>query len=83
MTPEQRRMRASIAAHTRWANTADRAGAMEAARRGFADKFEREADPEGTLSPGERAARAESLRKAFYARMSLKSSQARARRRAS
>lgn len=83
MTPEQRRMRASIAAHTRWANTADRAGAMEPARRGLADKFEHEADPDGVLPAEERAVRAESLRKAFYARMSLKSSQARARRRAS
>lgn len=81
MTPEQRRMRATIAAHTRWANTTDRAAAMEPARRGLADKFEREADPNGVLSPTERAKRADSLRKAFYARMSLKSSTARARRR--
>ena len=83
MTPEQRRMRASIAAHTRWANTPDRAGAMAKAHRGLADKFEREADPDGVLSPGERALRAESLRKAFYQRMALKSSQVRAKRRAS
>jgi hypothetical protein len=78
VTPEQRRMRASIAAHTRWANTADRAAAMEPARRGFADKLEHEADPEGVLSPRERAIRAENLRKAFYKRMALKSSKARA-----
>lgn len=83
MTPEQRRMRASIAAHMRWSKTADRAGAMEPARRGLADKFEREADPDGVLSPAERATRAESLRRAFYQRMALKSSQVRAKRRAS
>jgi hypothetical protein len=53
---------------------------MEPARRGLVDKFEREADPEGVLSPRERAIRAENLRKAFYKRMALKSSQARAKR---
>lgn len=73
-------MRASIAAHIRWANTVDRAAAMEPARRGLADKFEHEADPEGVLSPAERAKRAENLRKAHMTRMALKSSLARARR---
>jgi hypothetical protein len=83
MTPEQRRIRARIAAHARWANTTDRAAAMEPLRRGLADKFEREADPDGVLSPQERAIRAESLKKAFYARIQLMASQAKARRRAS
>lgn len=48
-----------------------------AARRAFADRFEREADPEGLLSPKERARRAEHLRAAYFARLALRSAQVR------
>lgn len=67
-------------AHQSWANTPDRAARTAPARRALDAKFEREADPDGTLNPVERAKRAESLRKAHYARMALKSAQARRRR---
>lgn len=52
-------------------------------REGFDAKFEREVDPEGQLSPQERAKRAEFARKAFYQRLALKSAQARRRRKGS
>jgi hypothetical protein len=52
----------------------------EAARRGFASKFEREVDPEMKLDPAERARRAEMARKAYFARLALLSAQARRRR---
>lgn len=72
-----RALRASIAAHTSWAKTADPTARTAPARRAFLDKFEREVDPDGTLDPADRARRAESLRKAHFARLALKSAAAR------
>ena len=40
-------------------------------------RFEREVDPDGTLSPDERARRAESKRRAYFQRLALKSARAR------
>ena len=81
MTPEQRVMRARIAAHTRWANTDDRSAATEPARRAFADRWERLVDPDGVLDPDERARRAEHAKRAHFQRMALRSAQSRARKR--
>lgn len=44
------------------------------------DKFEQQVDPDGVLTPGERATRAEHARKAHFKRLALKSAQARRRR---
>ncbi|MGH3968892.1 MAG: hypothetical protein ACRET2_07960 [Steroidobacteraceae bacterium] len=44
------------------------------------DKFEQQVDPDGELSPAERAKRAANARKAYFARLALKSAQARRRR---
>ena len=49
LNPEQRTLRASLAAHTSWANTPDRTARTEPGRRGLIAKFEREVDPDGTL----------------------------------
>ncbi len=54
----------------------------EAARAAFRDRFLREADPDGTLSPEERERRAAHLRRAHYLRLALKSADARRSRRA-
>ncbi len=51
-----------------------------AAREAFLNRFEREVDPEGILTPEERARRAHHLRKAYFARLALRSAQARRRR---
>ncbi|WP_100502176.1 hypothetical protein [Geodermatophilus chilensis] len=75
--PEDRALIASIAAHTSWANTTDPAARTAKARAAFTDRFEREADPDGTLPADERARRAEHLRRAHYKRLALKSAQAR------
>ena len=48
-----------------------------AARRAFLDRFSREADPEGVLDPEERARRAHHLRKAYFARLALRSARRR------
>ena len=79
-SPAERRLIAKKAAHTRWANTPDRLGAMAPARRGFEEKLARQVDPDGKLSPAERGKAVESARKAFYADMALKSAAARRRR---
>lgn len=81
MTPKDRVTRAKIAAHTRWGKQDGREGTAKA-RRAFADRFLQEADPEGVLPEEERQRRAESLKKAHFSRLALKSAQARRRRRA-
>jgi hypothetical protein len=70
-----------MAAHSRWAkeDPNDPAGPLPRARKAFLDRFEREVDPDGTLPPAERARRVESARKAYFARLALRSAQARAR----
>lgn len=73
------RLRASIAAHESWAHTPDRAARTAPARAALMSRFEREADPEGTMLPAERARRAEHLRKAYFQRLALKSAAARRR----
>lgn len=80
MTPEQRALRARIAAHTRWSQQ-DRREGTAAARAAFNDRFEREVDPDGVLPREERLRRAESARKAYFTRLALASSRARQARR--
>lgn len=68
---------ARLAAHESWANTADPAARTAPARRAMLDRFERQVDPDGVLSPAERARRAGHARKAYFARLALRSAQAR------
>lgn len=82
-SPHDRALRARIAAAERWGNTSDRAAATEPARRGLRAKFERIADPDGRLSPEERALRTDHLLRAHMLRMSRASARARSRRAAS
>ncbi|HEX5115756.1 MAG TPA: hypothetical protein VFW65_11220 [Pseudonocardiaceae bacterium] len=77
LTPEQRTLRAKLAAHASWANTTDRAARTAAARQAALDRFERYVDPDGVLSAVERAERAASARKAHFMRMALLSARAR------
>jgi hypothetical protein len=81
VTPEQRRLRASIAAHVQWSKTGDRSARTQPARDKFMHRFEVEVDPEGQLDPEDRARRAESARRAYFARLALASSRARTRKR--
>lgn len=69
-TPEERRTFATLGAYTRLASTDTREMTVKA-RQAFTDSWLRKADPDGVLPPDERARRAEALRKAHYARMSL------------
>lgn len=70
-----------IGAHSKWAKESDRSAATQPARDAMRAKFEAEVDPDGVLPLAERAARAESARRAFYQRLALKSAQARRARR--
>ncbi|MHB9858585.1 hypothetical protein [Streptomyces sp. YIM S03343] len=74
----QRRIRARIAADTLWSKTEDPSAHTAPARAAFLDRFERQVDPDGTLAPEERARRAEHARKAYFSRLALASSRARA-----
>lgn len=78
MTPAERSLRASIAAHHKWATT-DAAEGTKAARAAFLDRFDRQVDPEGVLPPDERARRAQHARSAHFKALALKSAQARRR----
>lgn len=80
LTPQLRKLRAEIAAYSRWAMTDDRAAATAPARKAALDRFEKQVDPEGTLTPAERAKRAESARKTYFRQLAFKSAKARRRR---
>ena len=73
--------RARIAAYARWSRTPDAASATAPARRAFDLRFEREVDPDGSLSPEVRRTLAERARKAYFARLAYASAKARRHRR--
>jgi len=75
--PRTRALVAQIAAHERWARCDDPAAATAKARQSFAERFEREVDPDGILDPAERARRADHARRAYFMRLALKSAQSR------
>lgn len=77
-----RRIAAQVAAHTRWAHTADRQAATAPARTAFIERFEREVDPNNELDPVERARRADSAKKAYFLRLAAKSAAVRKAKRA-
>jgi hypothetical protein len=80
MNPAERRLRSQYGAHLSWARTENRSARTLPARLALMEKFEREVDPDNQLTPAERAKRAESARKAYYAALALKSAQVRRRR---
>lgn len=80
LTPEQRVMRARIAAHTRWSKVRDRQAATEAGRRAAMERFERQVDPDGTMDPETRAKLAASAKSAYFQQLAFASSKARTRR---
>ncbi len=69
-----------VGAYESWARTEDRPARTAPGRKAMLDKFEREVDPNNELAPQERAKRAAFARKAYFARLALKSAQARKRR---
>ena len=80
LSPSERRLRAQKAGLTGWANTVDRSARGRHANAGLLAKYERQADPDGTMDPRERAKRASTLLKQHYADMRWKAVEARRRR---
>ncbi len=76
MTPEERTLRARMAAYTLHAKR-DARETTAAARAAFLDRFDRMVDPEGTLPAAERQRRAAAARKAYFTGLALRSAQAR------
>lgn len=76
LSPEERRQRARIAAHSMHSRH-DTEAVTAHGREAFLKSFEAQVDPEGTLTPEERARRAQHALKAHMARLSLQSARAR------
>lgn len=77
LSPAARSIRARMAAHISWANTADPSARTAPARSEFLERFERQVDPEGVLPEDERIRRAEHARRAHMQRMAFLSAKAR------
>jgi hypothetical protein len=77
VTPEQRRLRARIAANARWSRPMARADQADAARSAIFTRLERQVDPNGLLCPDERAV----LVRAAARQLSARLNAARARKR--
>jgi hypothetical protein len=75
--PTTRSAIARLGAHTSWARTEDPPARTAPARRAFLERFEREVDPDGVLSPEDRARRAEHAKRAYFQRLALASAKAR------
>ncbi len=78
LTPTELSLRARIGAYSLHAQH-DPTETTKPARAAFLAGFEREVDPEGALPPAERTRRAGAARKAYFAKLALKSAQARRR----
>ena len=81
MTPGERSLRGRLGAYSLH-STHDAREVTAAARRAFLARFEAEVDPDRILPVAERSRRAESAKKAYFLRLSLKSALARRRRKA-
>jgi hypothetical protein len=78
LPPKEERVKtAKLAAHASWAKESDPSARTAPARQAADARFEHEVDPDGVLPVAERHRRAQHARKAFYARMALRSAQAR------
>jgi ketosteroid isomerase-like protein len=78
--PTDRHLIAGIAADMSWAKTRDRTARTANGRAAFADRFEREVDaldPDGTMSPADRAKAVENARRAYFRQLARRSRKAR------
>lgn len=79
-TPEQRALRARLAAYSMHARH-DPKETTRQARAAFEDRFLRQVDPDNTLPAAERERRASAARRAYFTRLALESSRRRRDRR--
>lgn len=79
--PNRHAVAGRIGAHAKWGRTADRAAATEAARKAAEDRWLREVRQENPDIDHRTAVKmAESRRKAYFARLAMRSAEARKRR---
>jgi hypothetical protein len=71
VTPEQRRLRAQLAANARWSRPMSREDQADAARAAIHQRLEREVDPLGQLPPDERDRRIRSAARALSVKLNL------------
>jgi len=71
VTPEQRRLRAQLAANTRWSRPMAREDQADAARAAIHQRLAREVDPLGQLPTAERERRIRSAARALSAELNL------------
>jgi hypothetical protein len=79
LSPQERSLRGRIGA-LRLHASHDPRETTKAARAAFLSRFEAEVDPEGVLPQAERERRAQYARKAYFAKLALKSAKARRKR---
>jgi uncharacterized membrane protein len=79
LTPEQRSLRAQVAAHSRWSKPGAREHQAHVIAEARLARHEQLVDPDGTLDPAERRKLAENSLRAEMARLALRSSRARKR----
>jgi hypothetical protein len=77
----RRVLQARMAAHALHAKVTDPTAHTAPAREVFLSRFEREVDPDGVLSPQERARRAEHAKKAYFLSLAAASRKARTEKR--
>jgi hypothetical protein len=77
MDPQERTLRARLAAHVSWANTPDPASRTAKARAAALARFEKQVDPDGILPVEERMRRAEHAKKAHFSRLALEAARKR------
>lgn len=79
LTPAERSLRASIAAHSRWATTptAERRRQADRGQAALVARFAAQVDPDGTLPPDERDKLARNAYAAHMKRLALASAKAR------
>lgn len=81
MSPDQRSLRARIAAHASWARTSDRSARTSRGTEAFLERFEREVDPDYELPAEVRREMAVHARTAHMLRLARRSAAARRRKR--
>ncbi len=79
MTPEQRRLRAQIAANARWSKFMAREDQADASRAAIFARLEHQVDPDGVLPPDERARLVKAAARELSARLNAAKARKRGR----
>jgi hypothetical protein len=81
LSANERSLRARLAVHSSWARTTNPSERTRPGREAAFEKFRRQVDPDGKLSPEERDRRARHAQRAHMLELSLRASKARRKQR--